>query len=202
MLMRRSDRRSAESSAGFTLVELLVVMVMLGIIGGVVVTAVSTSLRSASITQGRIEALQELEVALQRMTRDLRTASELQLAPLADATASFGDYIGADIVRDGALTPVRYRLLDPEDGSSQRLIREDTGQTLVTLVDNEDEPVFRYRRFDGSVIACGGLTEAECGDLILDEVTTIEIRLVREIPNRQPVEAETRVSVRSIRYGS
>jgi type II secretory pathway pseudopilin PulG len=194
-------RRSAGSEAGVTLVELLVVLLLLGIIGGVVASAITTALRSATATQARIDALQELEVALQRMTRDFRTASELQLAPLADATATFDDYLGADILRDGTLEQVRYRLVDPGGGQPQELVRVDTGQTLVTLVDNGGEPVFRYLRFDGSEVDCDGLTESACGDEILEGVTTIGIRLVRDIEGRAPVRAETRVAVRSIRYG-
>jgi prepilin-type N-terminal cleavage/methylation domain-containing protein len=46
--LRRGER-------GFTFVELLVVMVLLGIVGGVVVNAVTTSLRSASHTTARVK---------------------------------------------------------------------------------------------------------------------------------------------------
>jgi type II secretory pathway pseudopilin PulG len=201
-MLRNAERSEICDETGASLVELLVVLVLLGIIGGMVTSAVTTAFRSTATTQARIDALQELEVALQRMTRDFRTASELQLAPIGDASASFDDYLGADIIRGGTLEPIRYRLVDPGNGDPQRLIRVDTGQTLVTLVDNGGEPVFSYLRFDGSEIDCDGLSEAQCGDAILEGVTTVGIRLVREIDGRAPVAAETRVAVRSIRYGS
>jgi prepilin-type N-terminal cleavage/methylation domain-containing protein len=201
-------RRSSE--AGFTLVELLVVMIILGIVGGITTTAVVTSLHSASNTESRIRALHELETALQRMTRDLRVADPLELSPVATSGdfEAFDTDLGATVFRNGVDEDVRYRLIgDPDDGP-QRLVREDTGQTLVTLVDNGGEPVFEYLRFDGRPLQCTGDAELpdvtdidDCKDRLM-RAAQIRIRLVRVIDDSSaPVRAETIIGVRSIRYG-
>jgi prepilin-type N-terminal cleavage/methylation domain-containing protein len=199
MLMNR-----LRSQAGFTLVEVLVVLVLMGVVGGIATTAVVATLTSSSKTEQRVRALNELETALQRMTRDLRVADPLELSPTATSGnfEAFETDLGASIFREGASTDVRYRLVgDPEDGP-QRLVREDTGQTLVTLVDNGGEPVFEYLRFDGEPLSCEGLDDIDdCKDRLM-KAAQIRIRLVRVIDeSSQPVRAETIIGVRSIRYG-
>jgi prepilin-type N-terminal cleavage/methylation domain-containing protein len=199
------------SEAAFTLVELLVVMVILGVVGGIATTAVVTTLQSASNTQSRVVALNELENALQRITRDLRVADPLQLSPDASDSdfAVFETDLGADITTASGQESVRYRLVGDPAAGPQRLVREDTGQTLVTLVDNGGEPVFEYLRFDGTPLLCTGNDDAsldvtdvdDCED-ILRQAAQIRINLVRVIDDStRPVRAETIIAVRSIRYG-
>jgi prepilin-type N-terminal cleavage/methylation domain-containing protein len=183
--LRRDDQR------GFTLVELLVVLLLLGIVGGIVGNAVITSFRSSRATTNRTVALHELEIALQRMTRDLRAADPLVLS-------SGGDYdrqIGAWIDRDGTREIVRYEIVEVD--GNQQLIRVDTNQTLVSLVDNGGEPVFRYLDEDGEQIEC----TTDCSSAYL-RAARVEIRLVREIPNREPVRAITSVGVRGMRFST
>jgi prepilin-type N-terminal cleavage/methylation domain-containing protein len=181
---------------GVTLVELLVVMILLGAVGSIVTSAVVTGLRSAAATQARIEALHELEVALQRVSRDLRAAKVLTLSP----DDAFGRDLGAELDRDGVALEVRYRVVDDVVSGVSELVREDTGQTLVTLVDNDGaEPVFRYLRATGEPVPCD--TDEECRQAYL-HAAQIEISLVRAIPGQGDIRAATRVSVRSIRYGS
>lgn len=183
--------RLRSDAAGATLVELLVVMVLLGVIGSIVTTAVIAGLTSAAETQARLEALHELEVAVQRVSRDLRAARVLSLSPVDD----FARDLGAELDRDGQDLTVRYRV-----DSADELIREDTGQTLVTLVDNDaTQPVFRYLTSAGLDVSCS--TVDECRTAYL-QAAQIEVSLVRAIPGQDDIRASTRVAVRSIRYGS
>jgi type II secretory pathway pseudopilin PulG len=186
--------RIRRDTAGATLVELLVVMVLLGVIGSVVTSAVITGLRSAASTQARLEALHELEVAVQRVSRDLRAARVLSLSP----DDAFGRDLGAEIDRDGQDLTVRYRVV-AVDGVDE-LVREDTGQTLVTLVDNDAaQPVFRYLTSAGDEVPCTTVDDCKIAYL---QSAQIEISLVRAVPGQGDIRASTRVSVRSIRYGS
>lgn len=189
MLMTRLLR--SRSEAGFTLVELLVVLVLLGVVGGVVVSAITTGLRSSANTTARITALQELEIALQRMTGDLRAANPLQLS----TTGNYEREIGARIDRDGSVTDVTYEVRTV--AGVQQLIRVDTGQTLVSLVDNGGEPVFRYLDEDGEDVDCS----TDCSTAYLQDTSRIEIRLVRSLGNGDDVRAITSVGIRSLRYG-
>ena len=186
--MGRLER--SRDAGGFTLVELLVVMLLLGIVGGVVGSAFVSGLRSSSATTARTVALHELEMALQRMTRDLRAADPLVLSESGD----FDSQLGARIDRDGTRSDVSYEI-QLSDGV-QQLVRVDTGQTLVSLVDNGGEPVFRYLDAEGIEITCS----SNCSSAYLG-TARVEIRLVREIPGAEPVRAITSVGVRAIRYG-
>jgi prepilin-type N-terminal cleavage/methylation domain-containing protein len=183
-----TDRRRRDQ--GFTLVELLVVMVLMGVVGGVVVNAVTTSLRSASSTTARVTALHELEIGLQRITRDLRAADPLVLS----TSAAYATDLGAEIDRSGSRREVRFTLTTVD--GQQRVMQMDTGQTLVTEVDNGPDPIFRYLDAVGDDVIC----TTDCAEKYLG-AAQIEVRLVRNIPGSTPVQAETRVAVRSIRYG-
>lgn len=180
-----NGRRSEPSDGGFTLVELLVVFVILGVIGGAVTMAVTTTFQSASNTTSRVVALNELQTALQRVSRDLRAA---ELFIITDTTA-VETAVTADVYRGGELVRLTYRV-EQQDGVDV-LIREDTGQTLITLVDNEDEPVFTYLNAEGKPMPEG------------DDYTKarqIRIRFVRGIDGREPVIVESLVNVRNTRY--
>ena len=183
----RPTRRNAE--AGFTLVELLVVIVLLGILGGIVTTAVVTSLRSATASTNRVLALNELENGLQRMVRDIRSASVIEPPGSGVDDPDPASFVNMVVFRAGTFQDVTYEL----DGN--QLIRSETGQVLVAAVDNEafGVPVFRYLDQQGAEVDC---TDNCSG------ARTVEIRLVREIEGRAPVVVETRTSIRNLRYRS
>ena len=182
--------RSKQRDGGFALVELLVVLVILGVVGGVVTSATVTALRSATVTNARVAALSELEIALQRVTRDLRAADPIELH-----SDDYAMGLGASIDRSGTRSSVLYKVIESE--GHQRLVREATGQTLISDLDNGGEPVFRYLDQFGQEIAC----TTDC-DAAYMHAAQIEVRLVRAIEGREPVTAETRVSVRNLRHGS
>ena len=176
---------------GITLVELLVVMVLFGVVGGVVTSAIVSSMRTTHVTNARIQATQELEIGLQRVTRDLRAADPLVLSE----TNEFADELGASILSDGERRTVNYRLVG--DAGEQQFVRQDTGQALVALVDNGGQDVFTYLDRFGRKIDCTDDCDAE-----YLKTRQIEIRLVRELGDYEPIEVSTRVGVRNIRYGS
>lgn len=175
---------------GVTLIELLVVMVVFGVVGGIVLTSTVTALQNAAATNARIDALQELELAMQRVTRDLRAADPLELV-----TGEYDTALGASILRDGQRSSVRFRLVDA--GDVQQMVREDVGQTLVTNLDNGGDPVFEYLDRFGQEITC----TSDC-DTALLQAAQVQVRFVRVIPDSTPAIVETRVSVRNLRHGS
>ena len=183
-----SDRYRRED--GVTLVELLVVLVLMGVVGGVVMTAIVTAFDSARVTTSRATALNEIETALQRVARDLRTAEDVIV------TGDPRNSISVNIVREGNRRTVSYKVED------DALVREDTSQTLVTLIDNDldEQPIFTYYdRFD-EVILC---VEDDCPLAEIARIARIEITIVRGIEGGSPVVASTSVGVRNfVRYGS
>lgn len=201
MFVNRHRHRDGE--AGFTLVELLVVMSILLVLGGMVITVITTGTSAARVTSDRVTALQELQLAMQRVVRDLRVADALVLSEEDD----FHNEITASITReDSGPSEVRFLVEEIAAGEEQagrkRLIREDTGFALIARLDNVDEdgqpvPVFTYLDRLGRTIDCNG--PQECAERYTT-ASQIRIRFVREIPGREPVRAETTLSIRSVRY--
>lgn len=194
--MRRNE-------GGFSLIELLVVLVITGIVGGVVVSAITAGMRSASQTSTRIDATQELEVALQRMSRDIRAADPLELSP----SGAFATEAGAKVVRGPKTFRVMYFLDASGSELRSELIELDAQgqplpgvaeQQLVTNVDMGTEPVFSYLDATGrELTGCS----PDCATTYR-EASQVGIRLVRRLDDDSRVVVETRVSVRSVRYRS
>ena len=184
-------RPTTKDQCGFTLVELLVTLVIFGVVGGIVTSSTISALRSAASSESRIDALQELEIAMQRVTRDLRAADPLELV-----TGEYDDALGASIERGGSRSSVRYRLVTA--GGVDQIVREDTGTTLITALDNQsDEPVFRYLDRFGVEIPC----TTDCANAYLTSAQ-VQIRFVRQIDGSTPAIVESQVSVRNLRHGS
>lgn len=202
---------------GFTLVELLVAMVLLGVVGSVVVSAIVTGMTSARTTTARTMAIHELEVALQRVGRDLRAADPLYVSD----TGAFDTHIGAELVRDRQIQVVAFRVIEQ---AGEQLLVQDTAtadlddvasgtvtvttqpaRTLVTSIDNGVNPVFSYYDEHGAQITCvpaiDGPTEDECA-LAYSDAYVVGIRLERALDGQEPIRAETRVTVRNMRYRS
>lgn len=192
---------------GFTMVELLVVIVLLGVVGAGVVSAIVTALRSSAETTARIDAQQELEIALQRVTREFRVARSLAI------TDSYPTELGANIVRGGNPEKLVFFRLEPnldEGGNpdnTNRLVMVDASgdRTLISLVANDEnlEPLFRYYDRFGQPISCDGLTDTECASELLAKTVQVEVALFRSMPgDLDPIRVQSTISARNLRYGS
>lgn len=70
--LRRLDRED-----GFSLVELIVVMAILVIVATIMANGAISGMRATRAAEARVDAVTELEQALQRMTREIRAAHPL-----------------------------------------------------------------------------------------------------------------------------
>lgn len=183
--------------SGFSLVELLVVIVLLAVIGGVVVNAVVSSLRASTAAQARIAATAELETALQRITRDIRFGS------VSADPAAFETLLITEFQRGGETRTIGY---DASSGSLESIEFVEVDGTLTTLrrllvteLDNTSHPVFTYLQRDGEEIPC------EAGDdcaAAYRSAAQVRITLVRSIGDREPVIVASQVGIRNLRYRS
>ena len=191
-----SSRGDREGEAGFTLVELLVVMALMLIVGSVVVNGIVSGLRAAERGRVRVEALTDLELAAERMARDLRFAD-----PVDGASAT---QVIVNVLRDDAGTLVRHRVTFDVAGGTiteTRAVYDPpssataTSMTVREVISDLDPAttVFAFAKADGQ-------PWAPVTDELFD-LAEIRLDLRRELPDQDPIEVETSVFVRNVRDG-
>lgn len=182
---------------GTTYIEVLVVTILLSVIGAMVLSATLSAFRSAAATEARVDAVQELELAMWQVSRDLRAADPLEFY-FDDSDAMLGSCYS----RGGDRYLVTYSVEETaeEPGDLRQLVRSDSGRTLVTALDNDpddpEEAVFTYLDRDGVQIQC----DDTC-DVDLFRTHQVQVRLVRRIEGAAPAIVQTQVSVRNLRHG-
>lgn len=72
-------RVRAKGDAGFTLAELTVVVMLLGVVGTIVMSTLISSMRQAVEQEDRTRTLNEAKVAMERVTREIRGANEIKI---------------------------------------------------------------------------------------------------------------------------
>ena len=90
---RRQGRYFKGGMGGFTLIELVMTMVLIGIIAYIVATALTTGIKAYFTTDFRKEALDQSRIAMERMTREIRNVRSLG----KDTDIPPDGYINADI---------------------------------------------------------------------------------------------------------
>lgn len=103
MLRREVSCRHGED--GFSVVELVVVMSLLVVVGGIVVTGLVAAFGATGLVQGRTQAMSDLQVGVQRMTRDLRAAAPVQLVTVGAIPS-----IHVRVFKTGSCARVTYRI--------------------------------------------------------------------------------------------
>lgn len=71
---------------GYTLVEMLVVVILLGIIGGIVSTTAIGGMRSTRQAQNRAYSTEAIQAQIERMARDIRVADPIRAASSTSLT--------------------------------------------------------------------------------------------------------------------
>jgi prepilin-type N-terminal cleavage/methylation domain-containing protein len=171
-----------EREEGFTLVELLVVMLIFGVIGGVVTTSLVRGLRTSHHVQSRIEAMAELQRGAERIARELRAA-----CPVVELGAST---VEVTVLRDGARWDHRFEV---EAGDLNHSIRDASGSVTqpARLLVGDVEAGTRFEFRD------------QKGELVTDNAKASSVRSARVVLVRsvaaQPdlIEVETQVSLRN-----
>jgi type II secretory pathway pseudopilin PulG len=208
-------RSGSVGERGFTVVELLVVLLLTGVVGGIVTAAIVSSLRVTRDSDDRITALIDLQRGVERVGRELRAANPLIL----DASMAFADEITAEVQRDGARWRYRYYLQGDEETGWE--LREDVrryeGDTIVeqrdglfiTGVANHETgtPLFRYfavnpeTRALEELVCDEDVSASECRDRHAT-ASQVMLTLERLVPNGPPTRVESSFNIRNTRFGT
>jgi prepilin-type N-terminal cleavage/methylation domain-containing protein len=171
---------------GFTLVELLVVMLLLGVIGGIVTTGLVSAMTSTRNTQVRIEAMAELQRSAERITRELRAA-----CPITEIDEVDGQSVTLVVHRQGEV--VRHRFYRQGDRLLQDVAVDDggtwvdrrVGVPMLTELPTGQDPIFTF--LDGE----GGEVDR------WQDVSVVRLTLRRDLPEQPAVEVATTASLRN-----
>jgi prepilin-type N-terminal cleavage/methylation domain-containing protein len=190
-VLRLPDRRD---DGGFTLVELLVVIVLIGIVGAVTTTGLVQSMRASQRAQDRTAAFNELEIAMERLTRELRAADPIISISPTDVIVR--------VERGGTCQLHRYTHTGTEVryGTASGCTATTTSATTRIVEDVQNTTptgaVFRY--LTQAQAAQASLPEAHQSTVTdVEDVAAIWITLVREIPGQQDVRVSSVVNVRN-----
>ncbi|MGI8876778.1 MAG: prepilin-type N-terminal cleavage/methylation domain-containing protein [Egibacteraceae bacterium] len=184
-----SDR--VRSEGGATLVELLVVMVLLSIVGGVVTTGLVSGMQAQRRAQARIDALSELQRAMERTTRELRGADPVISVGGDTVTvhvpALDGSCAEVTYLRSGTVLREQRASTAPGAGCAAFGAPTERNQ-LSNLANATVSPVvavFTYADAGGSPVT----------DPV--DVRRIAVTLLRDLPEQDPVRLESTVTIRN-----
>jgi prepilin-type N-terminal cleavage/methylation domain-containing protein len=164
--MTRAPARALACERGFTLVELLIVMLLAGLVLGAALTSVQVGTRSSEIALGRTEAQANGRVALERLMADIRAAGydpTVAGFDAVEAQTATSVILRSDLNASGTIDPpvgacdastaaerVRYRL------SGNLLLRStdpNNAACEAPLIGGVTALTFTYLRADGTTAA-------------------------------------------------
>ena len=175
----------AKDDSGFTLVELLITIVLMSVVSGVALTGLVQGLQTSDAAQRRIDAFDEVQIALERVARELRAAD-----PVVSAAA---DVVVVQVHRGGTCTQHTFRF-SGEALTSERRTSTDECATLgapVTQTVVDDLEI-------GSGASRFTYTTAEAAPAATPaDVQRIQVVLERTFRDQPAVTVTTLASVRN-----
>lgn len=192
-------RTRVDDESGFQLIELMVVVLILSVISAVATTGVITGLRSSTRSQIRMDAHEELQRGLERISREVRVADPASYPVGVDGALLVADpdELALDVYRDldgdGTLERWRHRFHSPVTGELWHCAAVITGADPCAgaaagrplIRDLAAPDPFVYLDGDGTP----GVTGAD--------IEQVEITVQRDLLDFDDLELTTRVALRN-----
>lgn len=192
----RATRADAHD-AGATLVELLVVMLLVGVVGGIALSGTVMGMDSSRHAQERVDALTDTQTMVERVSREVRASARLN-----DLDASLADL---DVIRDDMRIRFVYEavgdeLIQQREEFHSAAALEPGFDSQAETPDQESEQVLLDGLVDTNVFAVYGGDGRDLdldGDGQLRDVRRVELVVVRRIgsaeADREPLEVRATV---------
>jgi prepilin-type N-terminal cleavage/methylation domain-containing protein len=199
----RSPLRDNNDDDGFTLVELLVSIILLGVVGSIASAAILTATQTQRNTDSLVTARTEATKSVERISRDLRAANPLRAAAANDVTV--------DTLRGTTCERRRYYV----DGTNRLMLSTArfatgtacgvfgatpgaaTATVIADAVATGGTPLFTYLRWDGSTSQRVAIT-APVSASNLGLVDGVVINVTVPAAPRAPVTVSTQVDLRNV----
>lgn len=181
---------------GFTLVELLVVVTILGVVGTIVTSSLVQGMRTADRAESRVEALTDLQRAAARISRELRAACPVTDVDPDDPDSSIpdgdeGHYVRVEVLRGGDLLRYTYEL--PAGDTTVSVQRERFDTSTSTWVTELSRPLIddvTNRTATPTLQTVRALDQDGAETTVSSQVTRFELTLRRDLPEEGPVTVE------------
>lgn len=227
MLLMRQPPRGHREQDGFTLLELLVVMLILGVVGGMTMTSLVRGMNTSSRATARVETLTTLEMAGQRAAREIRRGT--WVSAYADTTSqssptsstprecvlpATGSSVSDATLKSDGLSVVtlhsgqRYRTrLAMVNGEltmdTDRWVDATTGwvdesrQILATGLTNVDNNIPLFTYLDADGAVIPPSATGTYGTPEIERVAKVELRFRADASGTDPIEVRTIVAPRN-----
>lgn len=191
---RALRRRSVGGEGGFTVVELGVVVLFMGIILAALYPSLDSYIRTTTATEVKAQVLADTRRAVETIARDLRAANPIdELASMTDYDNSvrFSVYCstpGVGTCSSARLRQVEYRRVGNSlerivNGGAPLTILGPTGPSSLPAAEQfgavvNVEPVFRFLKEDGQVLATSGAAAPPSAVQFRNCAKSVEINLL------------------------
>ena len=135
-MVAATHREPSRDEAGFSLIELMVVTVLLTIVIVATLSTMWSIQRSEAYTRGRTAAMDNMRISLNRISKDLRQASDFNATPTSN-------HLDVDTYVDGATHRVVY---DVNAGTLTRQL--DGGNAVIMHKELTEDDIFHYPEDD------------------------------------------------------